>query len=76
MLSTPSCNSDAWALLKRGHTETEDMSKYFLQTCKGVGLCTEALKYILVENNVGESLIYSKTKCTYQDSLERTFNSP
>ncbi|XP_039459612.1 uncharacterized protein LOC120434994 [Oreochromis aureus] len=51
VLIQSSCNSDAWALLKRGHTETEDMSKYFLQTCKGVGLCTEALKYILVENN-------------------------
>ncbi|CAI5696609.1 unnamed protein product [Oreochromis niloticus] len=51
VLIQSSFNSDAWALLKRGHTETEDMSKYFLQTCKGVGLCTEALKYILVENN-------------------------
>ncbi|XP_044022121.1 uncharacterized protein LOC122861577 isoform X2 [Siniperca chuatsi] len=41
-----SCVSDAWALLKRGHTESDDMVMYFLQACSGFGLCAEALKYI------------------------------
>ncbi|XP_023208249.1 uncharacterized protein LOC111612187 [Xiphophorus maculatus] len=41
-----SCLSDAWALLKRSHTENEDMVMYFLQACKGVNLHVEAVKYI------------------------------
>ncbi|XP_071355139.1 uncharacterized protein [Trachinotus anak] len=41
-----SCVSDAWALLKRGHTESDDMVAYFLQACNGFGLCTKAVKYI------------------------------
>lgn len=61
VLIQSSCDSDARALLNSGHTESEDMIKHFLQTCKGASLCTEALKYIPVRYNVGESLIYSKT---------------
>ncbi|XP_041828117.1 uncharacterized protein LOC121631339 [Melanotaenia boesemani] len=41
-----SCVSDAWALLKKSHTQSEDMAIYFLQACKGFNLCEEALKYI------------------------------
>ncbi|XP_060919549.1 protein ELYS-like [Labrus mixtus] len=41
-----SCVSDAWTLLKRGHTESDNMVLYFLQACNGLGLCAEALKYI------------------------------
>ncbi|XP_023273001.1 uncharacterized protein LOC111663153 [Seriola lalandi dorsalis] len=41
-----SCVSEAWALLKRGHTERDDMVTYFLQACHGFGLCAKALKYI------------------------------
>lgn len=52
--------SDAWALLKRGHTGSEDMLVYFLQTCNRFGLCTEALKYIPAGCNVGESLVISQ----------------
>ncbi|XP_018545495.1 uncharacterized protein LOC108892440 isoform X2 [Lates calcarifer] len=51
-----SCVSDAWALLKRGHTERDDMVLYFLQACNGFGLCAEALKYIPAGYNVGEPL--------------------
>ncbi|XP_062296867.1 uncharacterized protein LOC134001318 [Scomber scombrus] len=43
-----SCVSDAWALLKKSHTESDDMVMYFLQACEGFGLCAEALKYIPV----------------------------
>ncbi|XP_042244671.1 uncharacterized protein LOC121881098 [Thunnus maccoyii] len=38
--------SDAWALLKRSHTESDDMVVHFLQACEGFGLFAEALKYI------------------------------
>ncbi|XP_054861977.1 protein ELYS-like isoform X2 [Amphiprion ocellaris] len=38
--------SDAWDVLKRGHSESEDMVMHFLQTCNGLSLCAEALKYI------------------------------
>ncbi|XP_035023722.1 uncharacterized protein LOC118116278 isoform X3 [Hippoglossus stenolepis] len=41
-----SCVSAAWALLRRGHTESDDAVMYFLQACNRFGLCTEALKYI------------------------------
>uniref|UniRef100_A0A087XBZ4 ELYS-like domain-containing protein n=4 Tax=Poecilia formosa TaxID=48698 RepID=A0A087XBZ4_POEFO len=41
-----SCLTDAWALLKRSHTENEDMVMYLLQACKGVNLHAEAVKYI------------------------------
>ncbi|XP_051252076.1 uncharacterized protein LOC127361465 isoform X2 [Dicentrarchus labrax] len=41
-----SCGSEAWALLKRGHTESNDLVMYFDQVCKGFGLCTEVFKYI------------------------------
>ncbi|KAM7375832.1 hypothetical protein PAMP_005599 [Pampus punctatissimus] len=46
-----SCVSDAWALLKKGHTGSDDMIMYFLQACEGFGLCAEALKYIPVGYN-------------------------
>ncbi|XP_069391818.1 uncharacterized protein [Paralichthys olivaceus] len=52
-----SCVSDAWALLRRGHTESDDAVMYFLQTCNRFGLCTEALKYIPAGCNVGEYYI-------------------
>ncbi|XP_029350185.1 uncharacterized protein LOC115036190 [Echeneis naucrates] len=45
------CVSDAWALLKRGHTESDDMVTYFLQTCNEFGLYTKALKCISAELN-------------------------
>ncbi|XP_070834668.1 uncharacterized protein [Chaetodon trifascialis] len=41
-----SCVSEAWALLRRGHTDNNNMVMHFLQACNGAGLCTEALKYI------------------------------
>ncbi|XP_063764385.1 protein ELYS-like isoform X1 [Eleginops maclovinus] len=41
-----SCISEAWALLKRGHTESDEVVLYFLQACNGLGLCAEALKCI------------------------------
>ncbi|XP_036981411.1 uncharacterized protein LOC119034480 isoform X3 [Acanthopagrus latus] len=41
-----SCVSEAWTLLKKGHTESNDTVMYFLKACDGVGLCAEALKYI------------------------------
>ncbi|KAL7381046.1 hypothetical protein ABVT39_027770 [Epinephelus coioides] len=50
-----SCYSEAWALLKRGHTESENVVKYFLQACDGFGLCAEALKCIPAEYNEPES---------------------
>ncbi|XP_030299185.1 uncharacterized protein LOC115597438 isoform X3 [Sparus aurata] len=40
------CVSEAWTLLKRGHTESDDTVMYFLNACDRVGLCAEALKYI------------------------------
>lgn len=48
-----SCVSEAWALLKRGHTESDDMVMYFLQARNGFGLCAEALTYIPAGHNVG-----------------------
>lgn len=42
----PSCVSDAWSLLKRSHTESEDMIMYFIQACRDFNLGAEALKYI------------------------------
>lgn len=59
-----SCVSDAWALLKRGHTESDDMVMYFLQACNGFGLCAAALKYIPAGYNVGESLVIQQNICT------------
>ncbi|XP_033498258.2 uncharacterized protein LOC117266931 isoform X1 [Epinephelus lanceolatus] len=50
-----SCVSKAWALLKRGHTESENVVKYFLQACDGFGLCAEALKCIPAEYNGEEN---------------------
>ncbi|XP_038146588.1 uncharacterized protein LOC119787039 isoform X2 [Cyprinodon tularosa] len=41
-----SCVSDAWSLLKRSHTESEDMIMYFIQACRDFNLGAEALKYI------------------------------
>ncbi|MEQ2215027.1 hypothetical protein XENOCAPTIV_026031, partial [Xenoophorus captivus] len=38
--------SDAWALLRKSHTEGEDMVTHFLQPCRGVNLGAEAVKYI------------------------------
>jgi len=55
--STSSCVSDAWALLKRGHTEREDMVMYFLQACKRFNLDSESLKHIPEGYNVGDSFI-------------------
>ncbi|KAM7403022.1 hypothetical protein PAMA_003784 [Pampus argenteus] len=37
-----SCVSDAWALLKKGHTGSDDMIMYFLQACEGFGLYRSA----------------------------------
>ena len=51
-----SCVSEAWTLLKGGHTETENMVRYFLEACNGAGLSAEALKYIPAEYNVGKYL--------------------
>jgi len=50
----PSCVSEAWALLKRGHTESDEVVLYFLQACNGLGLCAEALQCIPAGYNVGE----------------------
>lgn len=50
-----SCISEAWAVLKRGHTDSDDMVAYFLQACSGLGLCAKALKFIPPGYNVGES---------------------
>ncbi|KAG7238537.1 hypothetical protein INR49_030810 [Caranx melampygus] len=41
-----SCVSEAWAVLRRGHTDSDDMVAYFLQECSGLGLCAKALKFI------------------------------
>lgn len=49
-----SCVSEAWALLKRGQTESNNMVMYFIEACNGAGLCAEALKYIPAGYNVGE----------------------
>ncbi|XP_045919283.1 uncharacterized protein LOC123979414 [Micropterus dolomieu] len=46
-----SCVSEAWALLKRGHTESDNLAIYFLQACNGFGLCAEPLKYITAGHN-------------------------
>ncbi|CAB1330942.1 unnamed protein product [Coregonus sp. 'balchen'] len=35
--------SDAWALLKKGHTGSNDMVRYFLHECERLGLCMAAL---------------------------------
>ncbi|XP_031703046.1 uncharacterized protein LOC116383392 [Anarrhichthys ocellatus] len=48
-----SCVSEAWALLKRSHAESDNMVMYFLQTCNGFGLCAEALKCIPAGYNDG-----------------------
>ncbi|XP_029900502.1 uncharacterized protein LOC115354306 isoform X3 [Myripristis murdjan] len=40
------CVYEAWAMLRKGHTERDDKVKYFLQTCKELGLCEEALMCI------------------------------
>jgi hypothetical protein len=34
--------SDAWALLKKGHTGSNDMVRYFLHGCERLGLCVAA----------------------------------
>ncbi|KAM9708508.1 protein ELYS-like isoform 1-T1 [Menidia menidia] len=46
VLLQSSCVSDAWALLRRSHTESENMVMYFLQACRRFNLSTEALNYI------------------------------
>ncbi|KAF3844842.1 hypothetical protein F7725_008005, partial [Dissostichus mawsoni] len=55
-----SCVSEAWALLKRGHTESDEVVLYFLQACNGLGLCAEALKCIPAGYN-GEGDIVNGT---------------
>ena len=54
------CVSEAWDLLKRGHTESYDMVLHFLKACCGVGLCAEALKYIPAGYNVGDVLMIQR----------------
>ncbi|KAM6968707.1 protein ELYS-like isoform 2-T2 [Tautogolabrus adspersus] len=57
-----SCVSDAWDLLKRGHTESDNMVVYFLQACNGFGLCAEASKYIPAGyNGEGDSVEETET---------------
>ncbi|KAL3049165.1 hypothetical protein OYC64_008607 [Pagothenia borchgrevinki] len=55
-----SCVSEAWALLKRGHTESDEVVLYFLQACNGLGLCAEALQCIPAGYN-GEGDIVNGT---------------
>ncbi|KAI4804743.1 hypothetical protein KUCAC02_026359 [Chaenocephalus aceratus] len=55
-----SCVSEAWTLLKRGHTESDEVVLYFLQACNGLGLCAEALKCIPAGYN-GEGDIVNGT---------------
>ncbi|XP_035850515.1 protein ELYS-like [Sander lucioperca] len=38
-----SCVSEAWALLKRGHTESDNVVMYLLQAYDRLGLCAETL---------------------------------
>lgn len=45
--------TEAWAVLRTGHTEGNDMAKYFLQACEELGLCAEASKCIPAGYNVG-----------------------
>ncbi|KAK2826085.1 hypothetical protein Q5P01_020299 [Channa striata] len=47
-----SCFSEAWSLLKRGHTEGEDMVMHFLLSCNRFCLHAEALKHIPIGHNV------------------------
>lgn len=57
-LSSPlSRVSDAWTLLKRSHSESEDIVMYFLQACRGIILTTEAVKYIPEGYSVGKSYL-------------------
>lgn len=63
MSPASSCVSEAWALLKRGHTGSDDMVMYFLQACTGFGLCAEALKHI-TGYDVGEALVTQQNRCT------------
>ncbi|XP_047249076.1 uncharacterized protein LOC124884995 isoform X4 [Girardinichthys multiradiatus] len=46
LFPSPTYVSDAWALLRKSHTESEDMVTHFLQACQGVNLGAEAVKYI------------------------------
>ena len=65
-----SCVSEAWTLLKKGHTESNDTVMYFLKACDGVGLCAEALKYIPAGYHVGECLVIQQLSgCTREIEL-------
>ncbi|XP_032356827.1 uncharacterized protein LOC116670422 isoform X1 [Etheostoma spectabile] len=46
-----SCVSEAWALLKKGHTESDNMVMYLLQACNRLGLCAKTLMCIPAECN-------------------------
>lgn len=51
------CVSEAWGLLKSGHTESNNMLTYFLEASCGLGLRAEALKYIPAGYNVSDCLV-------------------
>ncbi|KAI3367730.1 hypothetical protein L3Q82_026578 [Scortum barcoo] len=63
-----SCVPEAWALLKRGQTESDDMVMYFLQACNKFGLSEEALKCIPAGYNVGKSLVIKLNVCSKDNS--------
>ncbi|XP_016527466.1 uncharacterized protein LOC103138730 isoform X2 [Poecilia formosa] len=67
-----SCLTDAWALLKRSHTENEDMVMYLLQACKGVNLHAEAVKYICHGCN-GEEDCHRAEVCILQQKNKDCF---
>ncbi|XP_037652248.1 uncharacterized protein LOC119504273 isoform X3 [Sebastes umbrosus] len=57
-----SCVPEAGALLKRGHTENDNVVMYFLQACNGFGLCAEALKCIPAGYNVERDIVNGTTR--------------
>lgn len=51
------------------------MALYFLEACRGVGLCAEALKFIPAGCNVGECLVIQQIYVLRIFSPEMTFVS-
>ncbi|XP_034715046.1 protein ELYS-like [Etheostoma cragini] len=53
--------SEAWALLKKCHTESDNMVMYLLQACNRLGLCAKTLTCIPAECNGDGSTVNGTT---------------
>ncbi|XP_036006897.1 uncharacterized protein LOC105916829 isoform X2 [Fundulus heteroclitus] len=74
-----SCVSDTWTVLKRSHTESEDMVMYFLQACRGANLGAEAIKYIPDGYKCEDVCCRAEAsilQCRNEDCLRETAPSP